>query len=171
MMKQPKVTYTENRWPLIFYIQLPIGVKFAHIYLLWGVFQLKCYKPCFCSLISLWHWMWGIRRLILTLNSFSLLMLHKYGLIMINMYCTIWHLLTIICNLMCSGECTVMGIPSVTTNLSGFGCFMEEHVSDPSEYGKWIIQRVIAFQNYFHNYIFVLYVVLNKFQCFNWLNQ
>lgn len=34
------------------------------------------------------------------------------------------------------GECTVMGIPSVTTNLSGFGCFMEEHVSDPSAYGN-----------------------------------
>lgn len=28
-----------------------------------------------------------------------------------------------------------MGIPSVTTNLSGFGCFMEEHVSDPAAYG------------------------------------
>ena len=25
-------------------------------------------------------------------------------------------------------ECTIMGIPSVTTNLSGFGCFMEEQV-------------------------------------------
>lgn len=34
------------------------------------------------------------------------------------------------------GECTVMGIPSVTTNLSGFGCFMEEHVSDPAAYGN-----------------------------------
>uniref|UniRef100_A0A8C6V5B1 Glycogen [starch] synthase n=1 Tax=Neogobius melanostomus TaxID=47308 RepID=A0A8C6V5B1_9GOBI len=33
--------------------------------------------------------------------------------------------------------CTVMGIPSVTTNLSGFGCFIEEHVSDPSAYGEW----------------------------------
>lgn len=33
------------------------------------------------------------------------------------------------------GECTVMGIPSVTTNLSGFGCFMEEHVTDPTAYG------------------------------------
>lgn len=29
-----------------------------------------------------------------------------------------------------------MGIPSVTTNLSGFGCFMEEHVSDPAAYGE-----------------------------------
>lgn len=35
-----------------------------------------------------------------------------------------------------SGECTVMGIPSVTTNLSGFGCFMEEHISDPTAYGQ-----------------------------------
>lgn len=35
-----------------------------------------------------------------------------------------------------SGECTVMGIPSVTTNLSGFGCFIEEHVSDPAAYGE-----------------------------------
>ncbi|KAK7895691.1 hypothetical protein WMY93_021016 [Mugilogobius chulae] len=39
------------------------------------------------------------------------------------------------------GECTVMGIPSVTTNLSGFGCFMEEHVSDPSAYGIYIVDR------------------------------
>ncbi|XP_065715740.1 glycogen [starch] synthase, muscle isoform X2 [Patagioenas fasciata] len=31
-------------------------------------------------------------------------------------------------------ECTVMGIPSVSTNLSGFGCFMEEHIADPSAY-------------------------------------
>ncbi|CAL1569239.1 unnamed protein product [Knipowitschia caucasica] len=34
-----------------------------------------------------------------------------------------------------------MGIPSVTTNLSGFGCFMEEHVSDPSAYGIYIVDR------------------------------
>uniref|UniRef100_A0A669BQ37 Glycogen [starch] synthase n=1 Tax=Oreochromis niloticus TaxID=8128 RepID=A0A669BQ37_ORENI len=39
------------------------------------------------------------------------------------------------------GECTVMGIPSVTTNLSGFGCFMEEHVSDPAAYGIYIVDR------------------------------
>ncbi|CAB1350069.1 unnamed protein product [Coregonus sp. 'balchen'] len=31
--------------------------------------------------------------------------------------------------------CTVMGIPSISTNLSGFGCFMEEHIADPSAYG------------------------------------
>ncbi|XP_048124416.1 glycogen [starch] synthase, liver isoform X2 [Alosa alosa] len=38
-------------------------------------------------------------------------------------------------------ECTVMGIPSVTTNLSGFGCFMEEHISDPAAYGIYIVDR------------------------------
>ena len=35
-----------------------------------------------------------------------------------------------------AAECTVMGIPSVSTNLSGFGCFMEEHIADPSAYGQ-----------------------------------
>ncbi|XP_078530196.1 glycogen [starch] synthase, liver isoform X1 [Lissotriton helveticus] len=38
-------------------------------------------------------------------------------------------------------ECTVMGIPSVTTNLSGFGCFMQEHVADPASYGIYIVDR------------------------------
>ncbi|XP_013403502.1 glycogen [starch] synthase-like [Lingula anatina] len=38
-------------------------------------------------------------------------------------------------------ECTVMGIPSVTTNLSGFGCFMAEHIADPMSYGVYIIDR------------------------------
>ncbi|KAM7536948.1 hypothetical protein Aperf_G00000066457 [Anoplocephala perfoliata] len=38
-------------------------------------------------------------------------------------------------------ECTVMGIPSVTTNLSGFGCFMEEHIEDPASYGIYIVDR------------------------------
>ncbi|KAK2167807.1 hypothetical protein NP493_1259g00013 [Ridgeia piscesae] len=38
-------------------------------------------------------------------------------------------------------ECTVMGIPSVSTNLSGFGCFMNEHVADPSSYGIYIVDR------------------------------
>ena len=32
-------------------------------------------------------------------------------------------------------ECTVMGVPSITTNLSGFGCFMDESIEDPIEYG------------------------------------
>ncbi|KAL1237705.1 Glycogen [starch] synthase [Trichinella spiralis] len=39
------------------------------------------------------------------------------------------------------GECTVMGIPSVTTNLSGFGCFINEHVADPMSYGVYIVDR------------------------------
>jgi len=38
-------------------------------------------------------------------------------------------------------ECTVMGIPSITTNLSGFGCFMEEHITDPIQYGIYIVDR------------------------------
>lgn len=32
-----------------------------------------------------------------------------------------------------------MGIPSVSTNLSGFGCFMEEHIADPSAYGASLV--------------------------------
>ena len=40
-----------------------------------------------------------------------------------------------------SAECTVMGIPSVTTNLSGFGCFMQEHMADPTSYGIYIVDR------------------------------
>ncbi|XP_041367402.1 glycogen [starch] synthase-like [Gigantopelta aegis] len=38
-------------------------------------------------------------------------------------------------------ECTVMGIPSITTNLSGFGCFMHDHIADPKSYGIYIIDR------------------------------
>lgn len=38
-------------------------------------------------------------------------------------------------------ECTVMGVPSVTTNLSGFGCFIQEHVLDPAAYGIYVVDR------------------------------
>lgn len=38
-------------------------------------------------------------------------------------------------------ECAVYGVPSVTSNLSGFGCFMEEIVEDPSEHGVFIVDR------------------------------
>ncbi|XP_046573729.1 glycogen [starch] synthase-like [Haliotis rubra] len=38
-------------------------------------------------------------------------------------------------------ECTVMGIPSISTNLSGFGCFMNEHIADPKSYGIYVIDR------------------------------
>lgn len=38
-------------------------------------------------------------------------------------------------------ECTVMGVPSVTTNLSGFGCFMEKQVPDHDSYGIYIVDR------------------------------
>lgn len=40
-----------------------------------------------------------------------------------------------------SAECTVMGIPSISTNLSGFGCFMQEHINDPKSYGLYIVDR------------------------------
>ncbi|KAK9462130.1 glycogen synthase [Lipomyces oligophaga] len=38
-------------------------------------------------------------------------------------------------------ECTVMGVPSVTTNLSGFGCYMEELIENTSDYGIYIVDR------------------------------
>uniref|UniRef100_A0A0K0D6Q4 Glycogen [starch] synthase n=1 Tax=Angiostrongylus cantonensis TaxID=6313 RepID=A0A0K0D6Q4_ANGCA len=38
-------------------------------------------------------------------------------------------------------ECTVMGVPSVTTNLSGFGCFINEHVTDAKTYGIYVVDR------------------------------
>src|SRR5690606_29877839 len=38
-------------------------------------------------------------------------------------------------------ECTVMGVPSISTNLSGFGCYMEELLDHPEEYGIFIADR------------------------------
>lgn len=38
-------------------------------------------------------------------------------------------------------ECTLMGIPSVTTNLSGFGSFIEDSVECPPDYGIYIVDR------------------------------
>ncbi|KAG5652938.1 glycogen synthase isoform 1 [Sphagnurus paluster] len=38
-------------------------------------------------------------------------------------------------------ECTVMGIPSITTNLSGFGCFMQDLIEHPEEEGCYIVDR------------------------------
>ncbi|OQV21408.1 Glycogen [starch] synthase, muscle [Hypsibius exemplaris] len=38
-------------------------------------------------------------------------------------------------------ECAIMGVPSVTTNLSGFGCFIADFVPDPDDYGIFIINR------------------------------
>merc|ERR1712136_159518 len=38
-------------------------------------------------------------------------------------------------------ECTVMGIPSISTNLSGFGCFMGDHIADPMSYGIYVMDR------------------------------
>ncbi|EJT98189.1 glycogen synthase [Dacryopinax primogenitus] len=38
-------------------------------------------------------------------------------------------------------ECTVMGIPSITTNLSGFGSFMEDMLEHAEDEGCYIIDR------------------------------
>ncbi|KAL9087251.1 MAG: hypothetical protein Q9165_006745 [Trypethelium subeluteriae] len=38
-------------------------------------------------------------------------------------------------------ECTVMGVPSITTNLSGFGCYMEELIENAADYGIYIVDR------------------------------
>ncbi|KAM0754350.1 glycogen synthase [Meredithblackwellia eburnea MCA 4105] len=38
-------------------------------------------------------------------------------------------------------ECTVMGVPSITTNLSGFGCFMEDLIENSEDYGIYIVDR------------------------------
>jgi len=38
-------------------------------------------------------------------------------------------------------ECTVMGVPSISTNLSGFGCYMEEMISNAEDYGIYIVDR------------------------------
>uniref|UniRef100_A0AC34REW4 Glycogen [starch] synthase n=1 Tax=Panagrolaimus sp. JU765 TaxID=591449 RepID=A0AC34REW4_9BILA len=38
-------------------------------------------------------------------------------------------------------ECTVMGVPSITTNLSGFGCFIEKYVEQHDNYGIFIVDR------------------------------
>lgn len=38
-------------------------------------------------------------------------------------------------------ECTVMGIPSITTNLSGFGCYMEGLMENSPDYGIYIVDR------------------------------
>lgn len=34
-----------------------------------------------------------------------------------------------------------MGIPNISTNLSGFGCFMQQHIADPMSYGIYVIDR------------------------------
>ena len=55
-------------------------------------------------------------------------------------------------------ECTVMGVPSITTNLSGFGCYMEELIENSSDYGIYIVDRrtkgVDDSVNQLTNYIF-----------------
>lgn len=35
----------------------------------------------------------------------------------------------------------MLGIPSITTNLSGFGCFMEKKVTNLKAYGIYVVDR------------------------------
>ncbi len=34
-----------------------------------------------------------------------------------------------------------MGVPSISTNLAGFGCYMQEKVENPNAYGIYIADR------------------------------
>ena len=56
-------------------------------------------------------------------------------------YCLIFPSNNSNCFIRSIAECTVMGIPSVTTNLSGFGCFMEKRLTNPKAYGMYILDR------------------------------
>lgn len=101
---------------------LPPGVPFIHFssasHGLWGVCQRL---PPGCLPVLLW----------------ALGLYTRYGKWMLNSLmffsCYAW----IVMFLLLTAECTVMGIPSISTNLSGFGCFMEEHIADPSAYGGY----------------------------------
>jgi len=34
-----------------------------------------------------------------------------------------------------------MGVPSITTNLAGFGCYMQEKIENPADYGIYVVDR------------------------------
>ncbi|KAK0413553.1 hypothetical protein QR680_006867 [Steinernema hermaphroditum] len=61
-------------------------------------------------------------------------------------------------------ECTVMGVPSVTTNLSGFGCFIQDNVEQPETYGAFVLDRRFRNQN---ESIDQLTQVLYDYSCLN----
>lgn len=42
---------------------------------------------------------------------------------------------------MTPAECVTYGVPNISTNLSGFGCFMEENIENPSDYGIYVLDR------------------------------
>ncbi|KAF9948484.1 hypothetical protein BGZ70_002201, partial [Mortierella alpina] len=46
--------------------------------------------------------------------------------------------------------CTVVGVPSITTNSSGFGCFMNDNIVDPTEYGIYIHNRTERLSDIWH---------------------
>merc|ERR1711959_702175 len=39
-------------------------------------------------------------------------------------------------------ECAVLGVPSITSNLAGFGSYMEKHLPNPAHQGIHIVDRV-----------------------------
>lgn len=41
-------------------------------------------------------------------------------------------------------ECSVLGVPSITSNLSGFGNFVEKNVENPASHGIYIVDRRFA---------------------------
>ena len=40
-------------------------------------------------------------------------------------------------------ECTVMGVPSITTNLAGVGCYLDDIIEGPEDYGIYIVDRCV----------------------------
>ncbi|VDL80511.1 unnamed protein product [Nippostrongylus brasiliensis] len=50
-----------------------------------------------------------------------------------------------------AAECIVIGVPSVTTNLSGFGCFINQHVEDAKSDGIHVVDRSFEGCNGFVN--------------------
>jgi len=44
-------------------------------------------------------------------------------------------------------ECSVLGVPSITSNLSGFGNYIEQKVHDPAKHGIYIVDRRFSGQS------------------------
>ncbi|KAL1416342.1 hypothetical protein MTO96_028065 [Rhipicephalus appendiculatus] len=38
-------------------------------------------------------------------------------------------------------ECAFLGVPSITSNLSGFGCYINEKIRNPSTLGIYVVDR------------------------------
>ena len=52
-------------------------------------------------------------------------------------------------------ECTVLGVPSISTNLTGFSNFICHKVNDPESYGIYVVdRRYVADNSFFKILIF-----------------